>query len=326
MNNDTINTKEVIIGLIQNRVGPDVARNVAATVKMAERATKKGAQIICLQELYNTPYFPQYQTIRDKDGYAEHIPGVSTAAFAKVARTYGVVIIVPVFEKSGPAGPKAGQKQGGTYYNSAAVIDERGRLREEVYRKIHLPQDPGFYEKNYFKAGDGGYKIFKTKFATFAVLICYDQWYPEAARACRLAGAEIIFYPTAIGDIIGYRHKEDWHQAWETIQRGHAIANSVYVASVNRVGREGRMRFFGQSFISNPWGEVLARASKHKAEVLVQKIDLAYNKFFSDGWGFLRNRRPDTYQILLTRKFVDKSNKLKNVAHYKTEREALAGK
>ena len=213
----------------------------------------------------------------------------------------------------------------GEYHNSAAVIDVTGKLLP-TYHKIHIPQDPGFYEKDYFKEGDTGYRIYKTKFATFAVLICFDQWYPEAAREVRLQGAEIIFYPTAVADIIGYKHPNDWHDAWETVQRGHAIANSVYVAAVNRVGREGQMLFYGQSFVSDPWGKILKRASKNKDEIIVQKLDLAYNQFLSEGWGFLRNRRPDTYKTILTNQLVEKSKKLKNVDHYQDEKKALAGK
>ncbi len=311
--------KEVVIGLVQNSVGKDLAKNFAKTAKMVERAAQKGAQIICLQELYNIPYFPQYSKIKNKDKYAEYIPGSSTTMFSWLAEDYGVVIIVPVFEKSKN---KNGKWE---YYNSAAVIDHKGKLLD-TYHKIHIPEDPGFYEKEYFQAGDSGYKVYKTKFATFAVLICYDQWYPEAARAARLQGAEIIFYPTAAADIIGYKHPNDWRDAWETIQRGHAIANSVYVAAVNRVGREGQMKFYGQSFVSDPWGKVLKRASKNKEGILIQKIDLEYNKFLSEGWGFLRNRRPDTYKFIATNKLVEKSKKLKNVAHYKDEKRALAGK
>ncbi|MBI3231955.1 MAG: carbon-nitrogen hydrolase [Candidatus Doudnabacteria bacterium] len=305
--------KLVTIGLVQNSVSKDLAKNLVKTVRLVGRAAKKGAQIICLQELYSTPYFPQYEKV-PKDKYAEIIPGKSTQAFFQLAKKYQAVIIVPVYEKD-----KKGQ-----YHNSAAVINEKGKLLP-IYRKIHIPHDPGFYEKNYFKESMDGYRVYKTKFATFAVLICYDQWYPEAARQVRLQGAEIIFYPTAVADIIGYKHPNNWHDAWETIQRGHAIANSVYVAAVNRVGVEGRMKFYGQSFVSDPWGKVLKKASKNKDEVLIQKLDLEYNKFLTEGWGFLRNRRPDTYKTLITNKLVEKSKNLKNVAHYKYEKKALTG-
>lgn len=310
--------KIVTLGLIQTKVGPEMSKSFSRTCDLVIAAAKKGAQIICLQELYNTPYFPQRQS-EPKDKYAEYIPGASTSMFEEVAKMYGIVIIVPVFEKSG----KPGQKTGWKYYNSAAVIDNKGRLMKDIYRKIHIPQDPGFYEKDYFEEGQNGYKIYKTKFATFAVLICYDQWFPEAARAARLAGADIIFYPTALGDILGYKHPNDFHDGWETVIRGHAIANSVVTASVNRVGIEGRMKFFGQSFVADPWGKVLKRASKDKQEILIQKVNLEYNKFLSDGWGFMRNRRPDTYKSLTSNKFVNKSKKLKNIEDYRNEKKAL---
>lgn len=312
-------SKFVTIGLVQTKVGPDMSKNFAHTCDLVIKAAKKGAQIICLQELYNTPYFPQKQG-EDKDKYAEYIPGASTSMFEEIAKMYRVVIIVPVYEKFG----KAGQKTGWKYFNSAAVINEKGQLMKEVYRKTHIPQDPGFYEKDYFEEGQSGYKIYKTKFATFAVLICYDQWFPEAARAARLEGAEIIFYPTALGNIIGYKPEGDWHDAWETTIRSHGIDNSVYVAAVNRVGREGRMEFFGQSFVSDPFGKIIKRANAKKEEVVIAKIDLERNKFFADGWGFLRNRRPDTYKSLITNKLVKKSKGLANVAHYKDEIKALS--
>jgi len=176
------------------------------------------------------------------------------------------------------------------------VIDQNGKLLS-TYRKLHLPQDPLFYEQNYFAPGDSGYRVYKTKFASFAVLICYDQWFPEAARMATLAGAEIIFYPTAIGRIVGHTSLDgDWHDAWETVMRGHAIANGVHVVAVNRVGREDRLRFWGQSFACASFGKILKRASAAKEAVLVTKLDLSHNRRIREGWGFLRNRRPDTYR------------------------------
>jgi agmatine deiminase len=181
------------------------------------------------------------------------------------------------------------------------VIDERGRLLP-TYRKMHIPQDPLFYEKNYFDPGgvdpgSRGWRVYKTKFATFAVLICYDQWFPEAARMATLAGAEIIFYPTAIGNVVGYRSADgDWHDAWETVMRGHAIANGVHVVAVNRVGREEKLRFWGQSFACDSFGKILKRAGAASEEVMVAKLDLAHNRRIREGWGFLRNRRPDAYK------------------------------
>ncbi len=303
--------KFITIGLVQTKVGHNTALNIEKTVKLIKQAAKQGAKIICLQELFQTPYFPQRRGEK-KSKYAEPIPGSTTKIIRSLAKELGVVIIVPLFERA----------KNGRYFNTAAVFDHKGKMLGK-YHKIHIPHDPGFYEKDYFEQGDLGYKIFKTKFGTFAVLICFDQWFPEAARAVRLKGAEIIFYPTAIGDIIGYQAESDWHEAWETSIRGHAIANSLYVAAVNRVGVEGKMRFFGQSFVSDPFGKILKRASKNKEEILVQKFDLSRNKFFAEGWGFLRNRRPDTYRSLISGKLIKKSKKLAKVAHYKNEKRAL---
>lgn len=302
---------KVTIGLIQSRDHGSKGKNLENTAAMIKKAAKAGAKIICLIELFDAPYFPQVENaVRSR--FAELVPGKVTRIFSALAKELGIAIIAPLCEKSA----------GGKYYNTAVVFGERGKILGK-YRKIHIPNDPGFYEKKYFKEGDMGYKVFKTKYATFAVLICYDQWYPEAAREARLAGAEIIFYPTGLGNIVSYKPEGDWHGAWETMQRSHAIANSVHVAAVNRVGREGRMNFFGQSFVSDPFGKVLARAGKTKEQILIVKLDLERNKFFAEGWGFLRNRRPDTYKSLVTNKFVDKSKKLKKVPHYKDEISAL---
>lgn len=269
-----------------------MAKNFAKTAKMVERAAQKGAQIICLQELYNTRYFPQYSKIKAKDKYAECIPGASTSLFSEIAKAYGVVIIVPIYEKSKN---KNGKWE---YYNSAVVVDHKGKLLD-TYRKVHIPQDPGFYEKEYFEEGKSGYKVYKTKFGNIAVLICYDQWFPEAARAISLLGADIIFYPTAIGHIMGYKPPEgDWHNAWETVMRGHAIANSVHVAAVNRVGREDKLVFWGQSFVCDSFGKVLKRASASKDEIVLAKIGLKSNAGIRDSWGFFKNRCPDTYKVL----------------------------
>jgi agmatine deiminase len=195
---------------------------------------------------------------------------------------------VPIFEKD----------ENEHFHNSAVVINTDGKLMP-TYRKIHIPQDPLFYEKNYFEESEQGYKIYKTKYATFAVLICYDQWFPEAARAVKLAGADLVFYPTAIGAIVGEKQKEgDWHNAWETVMRGHAIANSLYVVAVNRVGVEDKLKFWGQSFITDAFGKVIKSATDSKNEILLAKIDLAKNKIIAEEWGFMRNRRDDTYDSL----------------------------
>jgi agmatine deiminase len=257
------------------------------TVERVEEAAGKGAQIVCLQELYRLRYFPQEEH-QNVQKLAETIPGESTRVFSELAKKHGIVIIVPLFEKH----------PNGKYYNSAVVIDADGKLLD-TYRKVHVPQDPLFYEKSYFEAGDNGYKVYKTAYANIGVLICYDQWFPEAARVNTLKGADIIFYPTAIGYIKGETSEDgDWHDAWRTVQRGHAIVNGVHVAAVNRVGEEGQLQFWGGSFVCNSFGETLGEASSEKEEVLIVTLDLSLNKRIRDGWGFLANRRPDTYSLL----------------------------
>lgn len=275
----------VTIGLIQTSVSEDIQANMEKAAGMIKKAAKKGAQIICLQELYRTRYFPQEEK-KDVAQLAETIPGDSTDLFSGMAKELGIVIIVPVFEKAGR-----------DYYNSAVVIDADGKLLD-TYRKIHVPHDPLFYEKNYFKDGDAGYRVYKTSYASFSVLICYDQWFPEAARIAALKGADILFYPTAIGLIKGTLPLDSWDDAWETIQRSHAIANGVHVAAVNRVGEEEELKFWGGSFVCDSFGKVLKRASKKNEEILIGKLDLSKNKEIQESWGFLRNRRPDTYGLI----------------------------
>ena len=311
--------KFITIGLIQTKVSDTVALNIKKTVALIEKAAKAGAKIIALQELFQTPYFPQWEHEK-KDDYAESIYGSTIMTMRETAKRLRVAIVVPFYEKtSAKGGPASGWK----YFNTAVIINKDGKLLGK-YHKIHIPHDPGFYEKEYFEHGNLGYKIFTIDGVKFAVLICYDQWFPEAARMARLAGAEIIFYPTAIGNIIGYREQGDWHDAWETSMRGHAIANSLYVAAINRVGIEGKVKFLAQSFVSDPFGKVLKKSSKDKEGVVVQKLDLSRNKFFNEGWGFLRNRRPDTYTNITSKKFTRKSKKLAKVAHYKEEKDALS--
>lgn len=284
---EKIQKNTVTIGLVQTNVSENITANIQKTVEKIKEAAKNGAQIICLQELYQTKYFP-HEEKKDVAELAETIPGESTRVFSGLAKELGTVIIVPVFEKDA----------GGNYYNSAVVIDADGKLMN-TYHKIHIPHDPLFYEKNYFKAGDLGYRVYKTRYASFSVLICYDQWFPEAARICTLKGADILFYPTAIGWIKSNMPPEDdWHDAWETIQRSHAIANGVHVAAVNRVGDEGELKFWGSSFVCDSFGKILKKASDDKEEALVVQLDLSKNKLIQESWGFLRNRRPDTYGLI----------------------------
>lgn len=281
MDNHTIR-----IGLVQHAVSGDINGNLRLALRLAREAARGGAEIICLQELFRVPYFPQ-EDGKDVSQYAEAIPGESTLAFAGLSGDLGVTIIVPVFE----------QGESGRYFNSAAVYDN-GKLAGPPYRKVHIPHDPLYFEKSYFYPGDH-YRVYDCSSCRIAVLICYDQWFPEAARATTLLGADIIFYPTAIGWIRGIRdtREGDWREAWETVQRGHAIANGVHVAAVNRVGTEGNLQFWGSSFLADSFGNIIARAGEEE-EVLLADISLGKNKEVREGWGFLLNRRPDTYRQL----------------------------
>ncbi|MEI7709144.1 MAG: carbon-nitrogen hydrolase [bacterium] len=301
--------KFVTIGLIQSKVSSDINANVEKTVKMVRQARKEGAQIVCLQELFQTTYFPILEGV-NKDDYAETILGKTTTTMSKLAKELGIVIIVPIYEKA----------KNGKYYNSAVVYNVDGKSLG-IYHKVHIPHDPGFYETEYFEEGNEGYKTFNTPFGKIGVLICFDQWFPEAARACRLAGAEIIFYPTAIANILGYVPPEgDWHNAWETTMRGHAISNGVTVVAVNRTGIEGRSHFWGQSFICDSFGKILKIASATKEQVLIGKVDLNMNMYVSDSWGFLRDRRPDTYGTLTAKKDPKLSKKTKEVLEEEKKR------
>jgi len=274
------------IGLVQMKVSEDPGKNLERALRAAGEAAGRGAEIICLPELFRTRYFPQDECADLRD-LAETIPGVSTRAFSALARKHRVVTIVPIFE----------QGESGAFHDTAVVIDRDGGILP-VYRKVHVPFDPLFYEKHYFVPGDG-YRVYDTDPARFAVLICYDQWFPEAARAVTLMGAEIVFYPTAIGWIgeEGMPPEGNWQAAWETVQRGHAIANAVHIAAINRVGQEGDLLFWGGSFVADPSGDVIARAGDGE-KVLIADLELSMNRRIREGWGFLRNRRPDTYGIL----------------------------
>lgn len=289
--------KIVKVGLVQSSVGTDLKVNLNRTLKMVEDAAKKGAEIICLQELYKTPYFPNQRGVK-VESYLETIPGESTLLFKNISKKHNCSIILPIYEKA----------KNGKLYNTVVVINEKGEI-QPAYRKIHIPHDPSFYEKDYFEEGNNGYQLFKHKNIIYSVLICFDQWFPEAARMVKLSGAEMIFYPTAIGTIIGEKQIEgDWHDAWETVMRGHAIANSLPVVAVNRTGVEGKSKFWGQSFVCDAFGKILKRASEVKDEVIVVSIDLSMNDYISDSWGFLRNRRTDTYKLLIKKtKHVKKS-------------------
>ena len=279
-------TNQIKIALIQAKASEDSRLNLYRTLEKIKKASERGAKLICLQELFCSRYFPQ---IKDRRYFklAEPASNFMTKVLTQIAKEEKVVLIVPFFEFV----PR------GTYYNSAAVIDADGKTLG-VYRKTHIPYDPGFYEKFYFKPGNSGYKVFKTKYANISVLICWDQWFPEAARAAALRGADIIFYPTAIGwNKKGGRHREE-EAAWQTIQRSHAIANGVYVASANRVGVEKNLTFWGQSFVSDPFGTLIAKAGAAKEEILFADCDLSKIDQTRKVWPFFRDRRVDAYQSL----------------------------
>jgi len=287
--------KQIVLGLIQMRCKDDAEANLSNAIEKINSAASKGAQIICLPELFRSFYFPQSEDI-EQFSLAESIPGETTEKLSKVAKAKKIVIIAPIFEK----------RASGVYHNSVVIIDGDGKIVGK-YRKMHIPDDPCFYEKFYFAPGDLGFQNFNTKYAKIGVLICWDQWFPEAARLTALQGAQIIFYPTAIGwhDSEKKSVAEAQLQAWETVQRGHAIANGAFVVAVNRVGREGSLTFWGSSFVSSPFGEVLARANRDKEEVLIVKCDLDKIDQIRQSWPFLRDRRIDAYSAITSR-FIDR--------------------
>lgn len=270
--------------------------NLAKAIERIKAAAAKGAQIVCLQELFTSLYFCDEEN-HDNFSLAESIPGPSTDILSKLANELKVVIIASLFEK----------RAQGLYHNTTAVLDADGTYLGK-YRKMHIPDDPAYYEKFYFTPGDLGYKVFKTKYASIGVLICWDQWYPEAARITTLMGAEILFYPTAIGWATSQDEvtNKEQYNAWQTIQRSHAVANGVHVVSVNRVGfeQEGRMQFWGGSFISNPFGTVLYQGSHDQEEVQVETLDLSKTDQYRTHWPFLRDRRIDSYQPI-TKRYLD---------------------
>ncbi len=288
------------IALVQMRMAPDAGANLENAIFRVQKAAKEGAAVVCLPELFRTPYFCQVEDAALFD-LAEPVPGPTTDAMGRLAARLGIVIVAPVFEK----------RAQGLYHNSAAVLDADGRLAG-LYRKMHIPDDPCYYEKFYFTPGDLGFKAFDTKAGRIGVLICWDQWYPEAARLTAMQGANVIFYPTAIG----------WHpdekashgaaqiESWKTVQRGHAIANGVYVAAVNRAGHEkpasggAGIEFWGSSFVADPQGVVIASGSTGGEEILYAEVDSARIEDVRRNWPFLRDRRIDAYGGI-TERFLD---------------------
>ena len=287
-----------VAGLVQMACDIDVGANVARAGRGVREAAQAGARVVCLPELFRSRYFCQREDAAAFD-LAEPIPGPTTQALAAVARQSRVVVIAPIFERRAP----------GVYHNSAAVIDANGDLRG-VYRKMHIPDDPAYYEKFYFTPGDLGFRAFDTEAGRLATLICWDQWFPEGARLSALQGAGILFYPTAIGwhprekQTVGGAQRD----AWRTIQRAHAIANGIYVAAVNRVGLEpaegAGLEFWGSSFVADPCGVVLAEASPDREETLLAEIDLDRLEEVRRNWPFLRDRRVDAYSGI-EKRFLD---------------------
>ena len=286
--------KTLTIGLTQSAAVSDPAANLDTAERLTREAASKGAQIICLQEMCSTLYFCRRE---DPDHFdlAEAIPGNTTARFASVAKELGVVIVLPLFE----------ERATGLYHNTAAVLDADGRYLGK-YRKMHIPEDPGFHEKFYFTPGDLGYRVWETACGKIGVLICWDQWYPEAARLTAMQGANVLFYPTAIGWLaeepasIGASQ----HNAWETVQRGHAVANGCYVAAANRIGTEGDTKFWGQSFVANPYGEIIGKAPVDQESSLIVDLDLDQLQEFRRIWPFFRDRRIDSYAPI-TQRWLD---------------------
>ena len=284
------------VGLVQMSCVPEPEKNLKKAITGIKDAAKRGAQIVCLQELFRSQYFCQTEDIQ-LFKLAETIPGPTTEALSKVAKQINVVIVASLFEK----------RAAGVYHNTAVMIDTDGKIVGK-YRKMHIPDDPLYYEKFYFTPGDLGFQTHDTSFGKVGTLVCWDQWFPEAARLTALGGAQFLFYPTAIGWLPEEEQEvnEAQHSAWETIQRAHAIANGIFVVVVNRVGHEGKLTFWGQSFVADPFGRIIAKASSDQEEVLVVECDLSRIEETRQNWPFLRDRRIDAYEGLRYR-FGDQS-------------------
>lgn len=288
---------EVTLGLIQTSAGDNLAANLEKSIVRITAAAKKGAQIVCLQELFRSRYFCQSENHKNFQ-LAEPIPGPTTDALGALAAKQKIVIVASIFER----------RTAGIYHNTAAVIDADGAIAG-LYRKMHIPDDPLYYEKFYFTPGDLGFRSFQTRYANIGALVCWDQWFPEGARLATLSGAQILVYPTAIGWIPNEPRliAQQQRAAWELIQRSHAVANGVYVAAVNRVGREGKIKFWGHSFVAGTFGEVIAQAGGEKEEIVLARCDLRKIEETRHSWPFLRDRRIDAYDALLSRSLEHRS-------------------
>ncbi len=285
------NRSNVRVGLIQMACSEDPADNLERSIQQIRAAAADGAQVISLQEVFNTQYPCQSEDHANFD-LAEPIPGPTTEAIAKIAKELNVVIVVPIFER----------RTHGLYHNSAVVIDADGSTAG-LYRKMHIPDDPLYYEKFYFTPGDLGFLAFETKFAKVGVCICWDQWYPETARLTAMKGAELLFYPTAIGWIPGEKDQygDSQYSAWQTMIRSHAIANGLFVGAPNRVGVEGEIQFWGGSFVSDPYGNILSKASHDEPQNVVVECDLSLINTARTHWPFFRDRRVDAFADLQRR-------------------------
>ena len=285
--------KRLKIGVLQQHNTADGTDNRTRLAAGIKALAEKGAQLIVLQELHNTLYFCQTEDVRNFD-LAETIPGPSTEFFGALAKQLNVVIVISLFEK----------RAVGLYHNTAVVLEKDGSIAG-TYRKMHIPDDPAYYEKFYFTPGDLGFQPIRTSVGTLGVMVCWDQWYPEAARLMALAGAEILIYPTAIGysDEDDEAEQQRQREAWTTVQRGHAVANGLPVVAVNRVGREDSINFWGSSFVAGPQGEMLYRASEKEEESVIVEVDLAHSENVRRWWPFLRDRRIENYSDL-TRRFL----------------------
>lgn len=285
----------VRVGLIQMRSSADQIKNLEQSLERIREAASQGAQIICLQELFLSQYFCQTEDPSHFQN-AEPIPGPTSKRLGEAARQHSVVLLGSIFER----------RTEGIYHNTAVVLDADGKLVGS-YRKAHIPDDPGYYEKFYFTPGDSGFPTHQSRYGRLGVLVCWDQWFPEAARLMALGGAQILFYPTAIGRVPedSKETAQEQRQAWQTIQRSHAIANGIFVAAANRVGREGGLDFWGSSFICDPFGKIIAEASSDKEEIIYADCDMSLISQTRQNWPFLRDRRIDTYQGI-TERYLDK--------------------
>ncbi len=289
--------KNCKIGIIQIQCKEDKSKNIDNAINKIKLLKKQGADIICLPELFSTHYFCHSED-HTHFQLAEPIPGPTTKIFSGLAEEMQIVLILPIFEK----------RAAGIYHNTVVILDEQGEING-FYRKNHIPDDPGYYEKFYFSPGDTSYEVVHTKFANIGVLICWDQWFPEAARIVALSGADIIFYPTAIGWDLNENNESvnrEQLRAWQTIQQSHAIANGLYIVAVNRIGTEHNQRFWGNSFVSHPFGTIIYQSPADGEDAAVIDIDLEENEKYRTVWPFFRDRRIDTYHDLLKRYNDDK--------------------